>query len=445
MRMSPAPTTPEDYLKSLKAIRERCTKVYDKAKAGKLHHFDVDTSKLTDVVQFVVSLIRRDHPDISKIPPHSRWRHFDVGGRPRVQNLVNSWKGKCDDPVEHTRRILDLVIVSVLLDAGAGTVWSYKEKSTGRTYRRSEGLGIASLDMFLDGAFSSNPDQPHQSNAAALIKLTEEQLRTGFQVTESNTLVGVEGRTGLLNKLGQALLDKPEFFPSQKGQSPRPDYLLAHPTSNKKKGPIIRVETIWTVVMGLGSIWPSRTQFNGVNLGDVWPCEAIRPQGSSPTTAEHFVPFHKLSQWLTYSMIEPITKILGATVEGLDLLTGLPEYRNGGLLIDTGLLVLKKSDYERGIANYKENAQKNGQSGVEVVPMFESSDPVIVEWRALTVIYLDVVADHVRSALKVNKKQMSLAQVLEGGTWMAGRELAEISRPNTKEPPIVIKSDGTLF
>lgn len=112
------------------------------------------------------------------------------------------------------------------------------------------------------------------------------------------------------------------------------DYLLSHSSTQKsKKGIVIQVETIWTVITGLGSIWPSRTEFNGENLGDVWPCEAIRPQGSMPTTAEHFVPFHKLSQWLTYSLIEPITKILGATVEGMDLLTGLPEYRNGIYLI----------------------------------------------------------------------------------------------------------------
>ncbi len=26
-----------------------------------------------------------------------------------------------------------------------------------------------------------------------------------------------------------------------------------------------------------------------------------------------------------------------------------------------------------------------------------------------------------------------------------GREIAEVSRPNTKEPPILIDSDGTVF
>lgn len=35
---------------------------------------------------------------------------------------------------------------------------------------------------------------------------------------------------------------------------------------------------------------------------------------------------------------------------------------------------------------------------------------------------------------------------LESNTRLqGGRELAEVSRPNTKEPPIMILSDGTVF
>jgi hypothetical protein len=45
------------------------------------------------------------------------------------------------------------------------------------------------------------------------------------------------------------------------------------------------------------------------------------------------MPFHKLSQWLTYSLLEPF-EWAGVPVHGLDALTGLPEYRNGGLLLD---------------------------------------------------------------------------------------------------------------
>jgi hypothetical protein len=36
----------------------------------------------------------------------------------------------------------------VLLDAGAGTTWTYKSVENGKIYKRSEGIAIASLEMF---------------------------------------------------------------------------------------------------------------------------------------------------------------------------------------------------------------------------------------------------------------------------------------------------------
>jgi hypothetical protein len=48
-----------------------------------------------------------------------------------------------------------LFLVSVLLDAGAGNAWAYTENG-GEKFGRSEGLAIASLDMFLAGFFSSD-------------------------------------------------------------------------------------------------------------------------------------------------------------------------------------------------------------------------------------------------------------------------------------------------
>ena len=52
------------------------------------------------------------------------------------------------DSTEKCRRLIDLFLVSVLLDAGAGTRWSYKSTENGRIYRRSEGIAVASLEMF---------------------------------------------------------------------------------------------------------------------------------------------------------------------------------------------------------------------------------------------------------------------------------------------------------
>jgi hypothetical protein len=131
---------------------------------------------------------------------------------------------------------------------------------------------------------------------------------------------------------------------------------------------------------------------------------------------------------------------------GAELLTGLPEYRNGGLFIDTGLLTLKPDEYKRGVAQYQRNAQVKGQPSMEVVPMFTADDDVIVEWRAVTVGLLDELLVEVNSSLGLSgREKLSLAQMLEAGSWKGGREIAEVSRPNTKEPPIMILSDGTVF
>jgi len=135
------------------------------------------------------------------------------------------------------------------------------------------------------------------------------------------------------------------------------------------------------------------------------------------------VPFHKLSQWLTYSLLEPIES-LGIKFEDINLLTGLAEYRNGGLFVDYGVLTLKDP-----------NAQKMG---------FNVGSELVVEWRALTVCLLDEMAELMRKQLKKTKEELPLAKVLQGGTWQAGRDIARSLRPDGS-PPVKTISDGTVF
>ena len=45
------------------------------------------------------------------------------------------------------------------------------------------------------------------------------------------------------------------------------------------------------------------------------------------------MPLHKLTGWITYSLIEPIEKVLRWKIEGIEYMTGLPEYRNGMALV----------------------------------------------------------------------------------------------------------------
>ena len=159
-------------------------------------------------------------PDYKSIPPHGRWQHFEVGGRPRIDQLLASWPIKIDAQ-ERCRRLIDLFLVSVLLDAGAGTKWSYKSKESGRIYKRSEGLAVASLEMFKSGMFSSDPTEPCQVDGTGLKKISVEQLAKGLQASESNPLAGLEGRAGLLMRLSDALNNQ-ELF----GVDARPGNML---------------------------------------------------------------------------------------------------------------------------------------------------------------------------------------------------------------------------
>ena len=168
--------------------------------------------------------MKRDYaPDFKSVPPHGRWQHFEVGGRPRVDQLLASWPSQVDAQ-ERTRRLIDLFLVSVLLDAGAGAKWSYKSKESGRFYRRSEGLAVASLEMFKAGLFSSDPTEPCQVDGAGLKRLNVEQLAKALQVSTTNPIAGLEGRAGLLLRLADALNNQDLF-----GVDARPGNMLGMP------------------------------------------------------------------------------------------------------------------------------------------------------------------------------------------------------------------------
>ena len=169
----------------------------------------------------------------------------------------------------------------------------------------------------------------------------------------------------------------------------------------------------------LGPIWPSRLSLGGVPLGDTWRHSAIERTDAT----NGYMPIHKLSQWLSYSLIEPL-QWSGIEVTDIDGLTGLAEYRNGGLFVDAGVLNLRDPE-----AATKPNPVESA---------------IVVEWRALTVALLDRIAPLVREQLGLTAEAFPLACVLEGGTWAAGRRLAREKRPDGG-PPIAVASDGTVF
>lgn len=388
-------------------IRERAHEMLQLGLAGRLQHFSVHPEKLAACADYVLDLICEAYPTLD-IPFHARWRHFVTGGTDRWQALDR--KARFADTLARGRAAYDLAIVSVLLDAGAGPDWHYRDALTGNAIGRSEGLALASLDMFAAGRFSSDPDRPLQADATALKRLDAQALADGFQAGPDNPLLGLEGRAALLNRLGEEL--------ERQGLS-RPGDLFDR-ISATAAGVSVRASYILSEVLtAFGGIWPTRLALAGIPLGDTWR----HPLIAQETRTAGYVPFHKLSQWLSYSLIEPL-QWAGIAVLDIDELTGLPEYRNGGLFLDFGVIALKdEADASRA---------------------HEVGSTLVVEWRALTVALLDEIAVLIRQRLGRTREELPLAKVLEGGTWAAGRGIAREKREDGG-PPLTIISDGTVF
>src|SRR5262249_44059474 len=201
--------------------------------------------------------------------------------------------------------------------------------------------------------------------------------------------------------------------------APRPGGLFDHLASRASNGAIAASAILHEVLLQLGSIWPSRLSLAGIPLGDCWKYPAIKTGDAT----DGLVPLHKLSQWLTYSLIEPMQRG-GLNVTDIDGLTGLAEYRNGGLFVDLGVLALcDDADAERS---------------------HEVDSTLVVEWRALTVALIERLADIIRARLNRDATSLSLPSLLEGRTLAAGRSAAYERRPDGSSPIKVI-SDGTVF
>jgi hypothetical protein len=401
-------------LLSSAAVRERSAEMLEVALRGELAEFTVDLDCLPAIADAVVATIRANYPSL-RIPFHARWRHFVLQGRDLWTELEQ--RTVFVNEAARARARFDLAIVSVLLDAGAGATWRYRDQATGLTIGRSEGLALASLRMFEQGLFSGNSAEPLRADATRIATIGLEELASAFQVDDSNAMTGLEGRHRLLQQLGTAALADSASFAG--AHSARPgglfDAIVRRADQNRIAAPGILRE----LLLALGPIWPGRHQLAGISLGDCWKHATIRRDDST----DGFIPFHKLSQWMAYSLVEPLEQA-GFTVTDADGLTGLAEYRNGGLFIDLGVIL------PRDPAILK--------------TQHAADSAIVVAWRALTVALLDQLAPLVRERLGVTAEQFPLACLLEGGTWATGRAVAA-SRRADGGPPLAIQADGTVF
>ena len=405
---SPSSFTLKDLL-SAEAVRTRCNKIGESAERGETKWFRYHPENLERCVALVASECQANYPDL-RIPFHSRWRHFEIAGIDLWKHYAMQKLYDLDDDAK-TRTAIDLVFLSVLLDAGAGAQWRYTDPVSQTELSRSEGLAAASMDLFFNYLGRDVDCRGIVLNADAISSIKKQGLESAFQHRVDNELLGIRGRKILLERLAAQL-----GILAKRGINRPGDIvdLIDARCSGKE------VNAGWILELVLecfNPMWPSGVVKEGVSLGDCGYHSLF-----TDADAGGLVPFHKLSQWLTYSLIEPL-QWYGFTVTDLDQLTGLPEYRNGGLFLDTEVLVATQRDL------YKKKLEIH-------------SEPV-VEWRALTVWLLDKVATDVRRQLALSAEQLPLASVLQGGTWNAGRKLA--ARRRGGAPPLDLAIDGTVF
>ncbi len=349
-------------------VREQSHKMLAVCENGGTH-FQYNPEKLDEVASFVIEVSKQNYPD-DNYPYHGRINHINAGGVKRTEGL------SAED-------LLDLVFISVLVDAGAGPDWKFNENGT--EYTRSEGLAVASVALYQSGLVSTQEK---------LKNLSVKDFSECFQVSESNPLQGISGRVSLLNKLGE---------------KDRPSTLLKKMPKEFEAKELLKV-----VLKEYHDVWPKRMNFEDTNVADIWEYDFGH--------GKEYVPFHKLSQWLTYSLVE-IFENNDFKVNNLDGMTGLPEYRNGGLFLDLGLLEIRDPKLKKE-------------------PYTVDSD-FIIEWRALTVALLDILADVIRTRLNKTSSELPLVKILEGGTWAAGRKIAYEKREG--KPPLNLQLDGTVF
>jgi hypothetical protein len=388
-------------------VRAKADDLFARAEAGDLPHWTLDLDALSACADYVAAVIRKRYPDLN-VPFHARWRHFVFGGWdfwPEIRDTA-SWR----DEHARARAEFDLAITSVLLDAGAGGAWRYADSTSGVVASRSEGLALASLRLFEWGGFSADPSDPLRADAEALTRFDTVELADAFQASERNPLAGLEGRARLLNRLAAQVDARGNFF--ARVDRPRPGGLYDVLHARAENGEINAAAILEVLLEALGPIWENRPSLDGVALGDCWPVDGLG-----------YVPLHKLSQWLSYSLIEPLERA-GVRVTDIDGLTGLAEYRNGGLFVDMGVLIPRDR--------------------TSLTRAHDVSDAFVVTWRSLTIALLDRIAPLVRERLGVSGQDFPLARVLEGGTWAAGRAIAREKRADGG-PPLLIHSDGTVF
>ena len=169
---------------------------------------------------------------------------------------------------------------------------------------------------------------PLRADAAGLRAVTAEALAEAFQVGADNPLVGLDGRVTLLRRLGDTLAQQPDVF----GALGRPGALFDLLCADAQGG-----ITAHAVLVRCSTRCPKsgqrRTACPTAPRSATAGASRRRVAKAQATAGCRFTSCRNGSAIRCWSR----SNGPGVAVTGLDALTGLPEYRNGGLLLDSGV------------------------------------------------------------------------------------------------------------
>ena len=403
---------PGYVLRQLDEVRDRASELRSLGRAGKLDHFTINPEKLDEVAVLVTATTRKNYPKLD-VPYHSCWRHFSSAGIERW-DYIKEEAAFLTSP-DLARSAIDLAVITVLLTAGSGPEWRYKEADSELEFNRTEGLSLAAFQMFRMGFFSSTAN-PYQVDPEGLMLVTRDMIAEHFQVSDKNPLFGLSERINIIQRLAKVLDANRSTFGLKVA---RPGNLFDVLTAKGRKRSLLAAEIFSAFFESFQDIWPGATMISGKNMGDVGKHSKLK----RPDKSSGYIPLHRLAQWMTHCLIEPF-EWGGIKVTGLDELTGLAEYNNGGLFVDGGVLVPKDP------AAFKKK--------------WRPTDEFIIEWRALTVALLDDIRPLVADYLGLKLERFPMARMMQGGSFQAGQNLSLKKRPDGT-PPFSIATDGIEF
>ena len=378
----------------------------------------IDLDRLDGAVDLVLETTRKAYPT-------STCRSIRAGGTSSstatTAGRASPTQHRWPDRAARARAEFDLAIVSVLLDAGAGPTWRYRDaadrrgdRPLGRAWRwRASRCSRPALSRPM-------PRDPLRADADVLANLAVADLARGFQVARRQSAGRPRGPR------------RSAAPPRQAGR--REAGCLRHATTAAARRPVRSARgagrraaasrarrSCRELLQQLGPIWPSRLTLGGIPLGDCWrhPALTTRRRDQRPGAA---------AQALAMAGLFADRAAADAPASTSPTSTASPASPNIAMAACSSIPACWRS-------------------ATPTMPQREHdvASPLVVEWRALTVALLDRSPTAVRQRLGLDARVAAAGE--DAAKAAPGPRAARIARERRADgsPPLKVISDGTVF